>query len=253
MNKQRGLGFALVLIGIVFISSSTFGITGAVIGVGVVEFAGTLIGLAFIMAGCVVLMAGAIPRENKLEILAKRTNMNLPDHLSDLVESYRVPTDNLVIAPDTQFIVDALKKPGHRNALIDMSGYSLVILNKVLKECKGKVPMNITNYLKSNHVNSEVLDGPRITPEYEDLIKYSWIRYCAADSKRASRRNEYKNILYGADSNLLVLGIERGENPTLILSDDTHLREIAPIINEEVGTNIYVRGINDYFYPDRYN
>ena len=62
MDKQRVLGLALVFGGIISISSSTFGMTGAVIGMDFVEFAGTFIGLAFVMAGCVVLMGGKLTR-----------------------------------------------------------------------------------------------------------------------------------------------------------------------------------------------
>lgn len=76
MNYQRGLGFALVLVGIVLISSSSFGMTGAVIGVGVVEHIGTLIGLAFFMVGCVVLMAERESKESKLVEMTKRNIKN---------------------------------------------------------------------------------------------------------------------------------------------------------------------------------
>lgn len=73
MNKQRGLSYALIFIGLCIVASSSFGMTGAVIGAGVVEHVATFIGLAFFMVGCVVLMSGGSGLEKKLDTIPKRS------------------------------------------------------------------------------------------------------------------------------------------------------------------------------------
>ncbi|MBS3089718.1 hypothetical protein J4461_02435 [Candidatus Pacearchaeota archaeon] len=99
--------------------------------------------------------------------------------------------------------------------------------------------------------NAKLVDSSLPT-RYAGVIRDAWDEYCTQHHKE-SRRGEVAEILREADSKILSYAMSRGNKPTLILTEDTHIKNIIPYINKKEGTNIRVYGLIDYTHALRGN
>ena len=230
---QKPLGMVLMGIGLLLITARPMGITGAAIGLGEIK------DIAFFVAGALFIAAGLI-----LEFRLYGSTM--PSKLEDLLTRAGRTGPEIEVLPDTEFLKQ-LKQKGKKGSWMDLSGAQLIILPQVIEECnRQKVDQSILRYLTSNHVTARKLEQNPEINRYRNLFTDLWTEYCQSAKGMFNRVKEIGKILDGADAKLLAYGIQRGQNPTVILSDDTHLKRLAPRINEATGSNITVYGLRDY-------
>ncbi len=234
-KKIRFIGILIVIFGIFFQLNSFEGITGNVILDNFSYEFGSYLGIVLIIGGLIVIWTSA------------RDKIIIPNGLEDiLVKSGTMnEVDQMEILPDTIFLSEVADKI--KNKTFDMSGYQLVLLSRVVGECQRKnVPRNVLGYLTSpQYGNAKLMRDPVIDDDTKKIITDAWNEYCTREN-RESRRGEAREIIWEADSRLLKYGIDRRNKPTLILTEDTHIKGIVPYINKKMGTNIKVYGLNDY-------
>jgi len=242
--KKRSLrkvfGLVLILAGlIIFFLKPLVSLTGFAIAEKITENISSslglwvyALGLGLILCGTIILMAG---REDFF--------MGSESKLREIVSHSGIDSPELEIIPDTCFIRE-LYHPEVKRVIADMTGRELVLLTNVLQEYsdnikKGKFPNAPLRYLTGSQVKSRRVNAPNITP-YIKQIREAWQDVCKNIPSAKTRETEINDILREGDSAILAYAIQRGKSPTLILSDDTHLRLIVPSLNKLYHTNIKV-------------
>jgi hypothetical protein len=241
MNYRRGLGIGLVFIGLILALTGNV-ITGAVIGTDPEHYLG-IFGLLVFIGGVLLIVASA----------HEKNIFRLPGDLETLVNDSGIGAskEKTTVLVDTQFLKRAqeLSEREIDTLLNDMSKYNVIVLPQVLKECvRQKVPRSFVNRFKQ--ISSR--DYSALTHDETDALTeaYAFARRGDESNKKrykgSSYKDETKRLMDGADAQLLAYGLRHKDEPVLILSDDRHIKMMAPYLNDSDNTWMSVIGLDHY-------
>ena len=158
-------------------------------------------------------------------------------------------TEPDVIIPDTTFIM-YLDKVGNKKSAIDLSGYKIILLPKVIEESESKMQGKaVKNYLRSDHINVELIQDIEIPEAHKKIMRDTW-GFCVdcwngginkytylIGSKSENKYRKYgeveNNILIGADAEILSYTLSNPEDKILILTGDQHIKALSKLFSSE--------------------